>query len=182
VSDGGSGDSAGRSGSAGAPAGSGGRAAAGASGGSSVAGMGGSGGMGGHLEATGGKSGGAAHGGAGAGGAAAGAPGGGVGGSEPATRSLLGCGKSSSGYPCGAGSYLWLCPDAAQPVGSYVVPTGSTVTTECTTTGNANEWCCTKAEVILDTRLDPAQSCPPQEKPYQYHDKLDGQYSCIGAL
>jgi hypothetical protein len=120
--------------------------------------------------------------GAGSGGSDTGGGGASAGTGGEATRSLLGCGESASGYPCGPDQYLWKCPDEAQPVGPY---TGLGPTNYpdvgCESAGDESEWCC-DAAVILDTRLVPADVCPPNQQPFQFNDRPDGEYVCVGVI
>lgn len=173
VSGTGGGGSSGRGGAAGAPAGAGGRAAAGSSsGGPAVGGKGGTAGMG-------GKASGGAGGKAGSGGTA-GEPTS-TGGTSEQTRSLLGCGKSSSGYVCAADTYLWSCPDEAKPTGSYETLGPSTKKLTCEPAAEPGDWCC-NLTAIRDTRLDAEVTCGPQQWPYQFNTDADGDFTCIGAL
>jgi hypothetical protein len=148
-----------------------------------VAGTGGTAGMGGHAGTTGGAGSSGGKAGGGGMGGTAGMAMGGTGGEEPTTRSLLGCGESSSGYVCTPETYLWKCPDKLEPVGTYGIPGPSTKKLTCAhqSAQAADEWCCNLG-AIEDTRLEPASSCPPPERPYQFSTDTDGDYSCLGPI
>lgn len=148
---------------------------AGAPGGMAGAEVGGGGG----LSSGGGTGGSNASGGSDAGGGGAGSGSGGSGGGGgQATRSLLGCGKATSGYPCGADRYLWKCPDEAQPVGPYTAPAGSRPSVDCRETTRADEWCC-EADCILDQSA--ASMCASFQRPFRCSANPE-VIVCMGAL